>query len=1228
MKRKILSHLLVALVLLSLSLGLAIWPVAAENPIQEAQPPVGAEELTDSQEGEKKDDKSNEPAGTPAEALSEGSEEKSEPETEEKTQTTSEEEKEAHKESSEEEPVEPPSDKSLSKPADTPEGDQTDSATNQRDNMKKALEEELNKKSEEDFVIQPFSIIQPTQYTHTYIFKVDGEEKAQQIVKNGEKLLEPEIPEKDHARFVAWQVENADPEELIDFSQAIVVTETKTITLVPKFEEVYYVYFMWPTGGELDVIASREGQSGESIDTTDVLFSDIVSPKLEDQAFDGWYTNEKLTGDPVGDSITITNEDITLWPKFRTTGYWLHFFPGDDASAVESIFVQNGTTPTLPAAPTRVGYTFKHWSTEENGNEFDASSELTKDTTLYAVWAPAEVNYTVVFWLQCASDNKNATDAEKTYDFGKKEIRSAQTGDIVGPSTDDQQWDYPNFHYNATNSVKVTVEPDGSTALNIYYDRNLFYIHLHFLDGSEEVITGLYGTALQRDTEEYNIAYNRDENIAPSYRHFMWTGDKDSTSSEVRGYPLPFHFDSPMFRYGNVETTEHENDTAHLYQKSGYPSAIVNFIDFQQLDGSYPDASDGFADERSMGVYGYYYPILDVYPGFTFEYYSKIHPPTDADWESFEGQEIIDTTDLNSNIFHIRAKRNSYNLIFWNYDKEVKTETVLYNALLKDHEDFIPQRPQHLPEYYDKFEGWYLDDQFKEGPCDFDTQRMPASDMILFAKWGDGRSVEALAYLTKEGGKFKSLTKEYGAVIKQDDLPQVEREDGTVVKEGDADQKVIIPNHAQWIGWTTKDADGNYQLYSFGQAVYTRTELYPYYVDKNLFTVTYHYPGASGEITKVDPKAYAKDSRADLWPWPDDGVVPEGKVFLAWTTDKDKSDASRGPAASATDSTQGSQTSGIQLFAASMAAAAEPKTTYTPKEAIIMVANVKLYPLFGPKEEKVQITYDGNGGKQSGTDGKERVVLEPKVLNNSKLTVLDNTDPSLGFERQVELSSGTKDCKFRLWEYVKKGESTKTRIKPGVDFLLDLEEPEKNVLYAVWATPIEIKVKSVWNDNDDEAKKRPDQVSFKLLLNGTILDDPLTLDESAKWQGLFGQKGDLWDIDEDGNPNNYQLQVPDVEGYSKKLEGDFKTGFTVTYSCPPEPIPTPTPSGPVILLQPLVLEDEPLPTATMPAPSVPEPDQVLRLPRTGESRLINYGLSASLVLAAALLACLRKKYKG
>ncbi len=62
-------------------------------------------------------------------------------------------------------------------------------------------------------------------------------------------------------------------------------------------------------------------------------------------------------------------------------------FDANDGSAVDPATVSYGGTVTQPAAPTRDGYTFTGWYTDEACTQaYDFSDTVTGDLTLYAGW--------------------------------------------------------------------------------------------------------------------------------------------------------------------------------------------------------------------------------------------------------------------------------------------------------------------------------------------------------------------------------------------------------------------------------------------------------------------------------------------------------------------------------------------------------------------------------------------------------------------------------------------------------------------------------------------------------------------------------------------------------------------------------------------------------------------------------------------------------------------------
>ena len=136
-------------------------------------------------------------------------------------------------------------------------------------------------------------------------------------------------------------------------------------------------------------------------------------------------------------------------------------------------------------------------------------------TTATANWTPnTTATYTVNYWQQKVTDSKNAADSAKTYDFASSTQRTGTVGASVSPATADKSMGYTGFTYNSANSVSVTVAADGSTVLNVYYDRNLLTINFYIKNNNRwsisQTFTGLYGSSLTSNgyTWPTNKAWN------------------------------------------------------------------------------------------------------------------------------------------------------------------------------------------------------------------------------------------------------------------------------------------------------------------------------------------------------------------------------------------------------------------------------------------------------------------------------------------------------------------------------------------------------------------------------------------------------------------------------------------------------------------------------------------------------------------------------------------------
>ena len=87
---------------------------------------------------------------------------------------------------------------------------------------------------------------------------------------------------------------------------------------------------------------------------------------------------------------TEVNETQEFTVTFNTLG----------GSSIDSVKIKDGEKVTKPTSPTRDGYTFKYWSLQQDGEEYNFDTAVTGDVTLYAVWEENQdqvEKYTVSF---------------------------------------------------------------------------------------------------------------------------------------------------------------------------------------------------------------------------------------------------------------------------------------------------------------------------------------------------------------------------------------------------------------------------------------------------------------------------------------------------------------------------------------------------------------------------------------------------------------------------------------------------------------------------------------------------------------------------------------------------------------------------------------------------------------------------------------------------------------
>ena len=127
-----------------------------------------------------------------------------------------------------------------------------------------------------------------------------------------------------------------------------------------------------------------------------------------------------------------------------------------------------------------------------------------------------------MFWEQNASDE--AYTATKTYYYAGTDTRYATTGTTVYLKDDDKKHSDPGFSYNAEKSTEsATVAADGSTVLNVYFDRNVYALvfNVNGAGITYTPVTDNRGTLQYGYVDGQFVPLNRAAEIGDEY---YWTG--------------------------------------------------------------------------------------------------------------------------------------------------------------------------------------------------------------------------------------------------------------------------------------------------------------------------------------------------------------------------------------------------------------------------------------------------------------------------------------------------------------------------------------------------------------------------------------------------------------------------------------------------------------------------------------------------------------------------------
>ena len=673
----------------------------------------------------------------------------------------------------------------------------------------------------------------------TFNFVANEQNVSTQIVKTGDTLITPTAPDIAGKAFVEWQ-ENGSK---FDGFGVQTITKTEARTITAKYENALYVYFYNPGGTQ--IMRTEKVADHKDHDYSHVSYDVDATHKLV-----GWAAIQNGTDD-ITKNIAVPegSTSVNVYAIIKE-GYWVTF-DSNGGSAIDSQFVFDKISLNDQTTPTKPGYEFVGWynGTEKVENDATISSPM----TLTAHWKATEVNYTVNYWQQKVTDDKNATDAQKTYEYVSAETKKATTGTKISASNTKS---YNGFTYNANNSSKdVEIAGDGTTIINVYYDRVLCTVNFYEVTSRSltkvKTATGLYEASLPKDTW--------DTSTYAWYSSYSYGWGYSVAGS---GCILLTSFDFKTAGYENNKENKKSNGIVtecNFYGTKARREYEVRYYN-QQADGSYKLVQTVNTSGGTLTVHEKFigYDLYKLVKG-------NVNGESSGYWDR-NGSSVKDGDKYEYNrsgIINIASNLKSYSLSYYNYNKVTKTvSNIKYTTPMNSYENYTPERPSELPSYY-VFGGWY-----KDKACttkfDFSKETMPNANLQIYAKW----SAEQIS-LTY------NLNNPEGTVAK--DTKKVEA--GTVAS-------TVLPsiptiNEYSFAGWYYADGNGNItsEVFNTNNTITKDTTVVGKWLYKGELTVVYN-PGTEKDATvPTDDKVYAGGARVTV---AGNATTTSDMKFLGW----------------------------------------------------------------------------------------------------------------------------------------------------------------------------------------------------------------------------------------------------------------------------------------------------------------------------------------------------------
>jgi uncharacterized repeat protein (TIGR02543 family) len=539
------------------------------------------------------------------------------------------------------------------------------------------------------------------------------------------------------------------------------------VILYAVFSDKYLISFK---NDENLVVQTREVAPNNTFAGPDQSALALVNPPQPNQRLMYWYDETDPLKRQVVFGSRIAESDMMLVPFWSDAQ--LVLFDSQGGTTIDPQLPVYGTTATAPTNPTRAGYTFSYWSATKPTTsnltpaEYSFSTPVTQDITLYAVWTPQYVSYTIAIWIEKpdVAPNGATNPVIETENYAYQMSISSTAINANYPAGSYVSFDGDNSmitsidnqlsqeirnytSYYCTDPDSQPLAGDGSSVVNVYFTRDVYTITFNMNGGTlTNTSTGQSYTGTQ-----YWIQAKVGENISdrfpidpsgkftlsgPSANPYFIsftppTGVSDYNWMSSRPiYSLEMIQNNTKSYTVTATWSNNSRQVAFHEMKEALPGQSGNIISFNGKNYIEDTLISSTYYHSYSGHYGK--PIAGFSIG-TNDFKQLLSPGS--------GNDANNWTDVSSNLvtdyyrFYTRNRYSfTFDLNYQNSENTVVTDIMYEQSLstvsgITSYKATVPTREGYT------FGGWYKDASCTTGG-EFDfTIDMPNSPLIAYAKW-------------------------------------------------------------------------------------------------------------------------------------------------------------------------------------------------------------------------------------------------------------------------------------------------------------------------------------------------------------------------------------------------------------------------------------------------------------------------------------------------------------